>query len=259
MIEIESDLLMGKKALVVGIANQHSIAWGVARSLRRLGAEIAVTYLNDKARAYVEPLAEELEAQVLLPLDVQQPGQMESVFEALDQRWGRLDIGVHSIAFAPMDDLHGRLTDSSADGFKLAMDVSCHSFIRMARLAEPLMRDGGTLLAMSYLGATKVVPNYQLMGPVKAALESAARYLAYELGPAGVRVHALSPGPMRTRAAGGLKEFDELLYDAVQRSPEQDLADIDDVGAAAAYLCTDYARRMTGSVFFVDAGYNIMA
>ncbi|MBB5017582.1 enoyl-[acyl-carrier protein] reductase I [Chitinivorax tropicus] len=251
--------LAGAKALVVGVANAHSIAWGCARVFHSLGAEVALTYLNDKARPFVQPLADEIAAPLLMPLDVSEPGQLEAVFHAIKQHWGRIDIVVHSIAWAPLADLHGRLTDSSASGFLQAMDVSCHSFVRMARLAEPLMPEGGTLLAMSYLGANKVVPNYQLMGPVKAALEASVRYLAYELGPMGIRVHALSPGPIRTRAASGLQDFDELLYDAMQRSPEQDLVDIDDVGHAAAYLCTPAARLITGSVQYIDAGHHIMA
>ncbi|WP_137937973.1 enoyl-ACP reductase FabI [Chitinivorax sp. B] len=251
--------LAGSKALVVGVANEHSIAWGCARVFHKLGAEVALTYLNEKALPHVKPLAEHINAPLLLPLDVSIPGQLEAVFNEVRQYWGRLDMVVHSIAWAPLADLHGRLTDSSVDGFLRAMDVSCHSFIRMAKLAEPLMPDGGTLLAMSYLGANKVVQNYQLMGPVKAALEASVRYLAYELGPMGIRVHALSPGPIRTRAASGLQDFDELLYDAMQRSPEQDLVDIDDVGHAAAYLCTPAARLITGSVQYIDAGHHIMA
>lgn len=251
--------LVGKKALVVGIANEHSIAFGCARALQAAGASLAITYLNEKARRFVEPLAESLGADLLLPLDVAVPGQLEAVFNSIEGSWGRLDIGLHSIAFAPMEDLQGGLLDCSAEGFAKAMDVSCHSFVRMARLATPLMKQGGSLFAMSYLGANKVVPNYNVMGPCKAALEAAVRYLAYELGPQDIRVHAISPGPMRTRAASGLKEFDELLYEAIQRAPIGELVDIDDVGVAMAYLATDYAKRLTGTTFYVDAGYHIMA
>jgi len=259
MPEIPSPPLLGRKAPVLGIANEHSIAFGCARAFRKVGAELAITYLNDKARPYVEPLARELEASIFLPLDVQQEGMLEAVFERVRQTWGRLDLALHSIAFAPKEDLQGGLLNCSAAGFGVAMDVSCHSFVRMARLAAPLMTEGGTLFALSYYGANKVVPNYSVMGPVKAALEASVRYLAYELGPKGVRVHALSPGPIKTRAASGLKDFDLLLNEAAQRAPVGELVDIDDVGMAAAYLATPYARRITGSTVYVDAGLNVMA
>lgn len=251
--------LKGQKALVLGIANEHSIAYGCARAFRKLGAELAITYLNDKARPYVEPLARELEAPIFERMDVQQQGQLEAVFDRIRQTWGRLDIALHAIAFAPKEDLQGGLLNCSAAGFGLAMDVSCHSFVRMARLAAPLMTDGGTLLAMSYYGAEKVIPTYSVMGPVKAALEAAVRYLAYELGPKAIRVHAISPGPIKTRAAGGLKDFDLLLSEAAKRAPIGELVDIDDVGMATAYLTTQYAKRITGSTVYIDAGLNIMA
>jgi enoyl-[acyl-carrier protein] reductase I len=257
--EIPTPPLLGQKALVVGIANEYSIAHGCARAFRKLGAELAVTYLNDKARPHVEPLARELGASIFMPLDVRQPGQMEALFDRVRQDWGRLDVALHSIAFAPKEDLQGGLLSCSAAGFGVAMDVSCHSFVRLARLAAPLMTEGGTLFAMTYYGANRVVPTYSVMGPVKAALEAAVRYLAYELGPRGVRVHAISPGPIKTRAAGGLKDFDLLLNEAAQRAPVGELVDIDDVGAAAAYLATPYAKRLTGSTLYVDAGLNIMA
>lgn len=250
-------ILAGKRALVVGVANEHSIAYGCALAFRKLGADVTLTYLNDKARPHVAPLARELDAE-LLPLDVTQPGQMEAVFAAL-ARHGRLDIVVHSIAFAPKADLQGGLLDCSRDGFLQAMDVSCHSFVRMAQLAAPLMTAGGTLFAMSYHGAQEVVPNYNVMGPVKAALEASCRYLAHELGPRGIRVHAISPGPLKTRAASGLKDFDLLLADAVNRAPLGELVDIEDVGNTCAFLATDYARRLTGSTVYVDGGLNIIA
>jgi enoyl-[acyl-carrier protein] reductase I len=259
MLNVPSPPLLGQKALVLGIANEYSIAYGCARAFRKLGAELAITYLNDKARQYVEPLARELEAELFLPLDVQQPGMLEDVFKSISDRWNRLDIALHSIAFAPKEDLQGGLLQCSAAGFGVAMDVSCHSFVRMARLAAPLMTQGGTLLAMSYYGAEKVVPNYSVMGPVKAALEASVRYLAHELGPRGIRVHAVSPGPIKTRASSGLKDFDLLLSEAAERAPVGELVDIDDVGMAAAYLATPYARRITGSTVYVDAGLNIIA
>jgi enoyl-[acyl-carrier protein] reductase I len=256
---IHSRILQGKRALVIGIANEHSIAYGCARIFRQLGAELAITYLNEKSRPYVEPLAKTLGASILMPCDVGREGQLPAVFKQIRETWGGLDIALHSIAFAPKDDLQGRLLDSSGEGFKLAMDISCHSFIRMARLAEPLMAEGGTLLAMSYHGANKVVPNYNLMGPVKAALESAVRYLAFELGDKHIRVHAVSPGPLKTRAASGLKDFDVLLTEAVERTPIGELVDIDDVGLTAAFLTTPFARRLTGTTTYVDGGLSIMA
>lgn len=259
MSEIPSPPLVGKKALVLGIANEHSIAYGCARAFRKLGAELAITYLNDKARPYVEPLAKALEAPIFERMDVQQPGQMEAVFDRVRQTWGRLDIALHAIAFAPKEDLQAGLLNCSAAGFGLAMDVSCHSFVRMARLAAPLMTEGGTLVAMSYHGANKVIPNYAVMGPVKAALEAVVRYLAHELGPKDIRVHAVSPGPIKTRASSGLKDFDLLLSEAAERAPVGELVDIDDVGMATAYLATPYARRITGSTLYVDGGVNIMA
>jgi enoyl-[acyl-carrier protein] reductase I len=259
MAQVHNPVLAGKKALVVGIANEHSIAYGCAHAFRSLGADLAITYLNDKARPHVAPLAEAFGAPIFLPLDVQRPGELEAVFDAVRKLWGRLDIVVHSIAFAPKEDLQGGLLDCSAEGFKVAMDVSCHSFVRMARLAAPLMNEGGTMFAMSYHGAEKVVPNYNVMGPVKAALEAACRYLAYELGPKRIRVHPISPGPLKTRAASGLKDFDLLLNEAASRAPVGELVDIDDVGYACAYLATPYARRMTGQTIYVDGGVNIMA
>jgi enoyl-[acyl-carrier protein] reductase I len=256
---IQSKVLHGKRALILGIANEHSIAYGCARIFRQLGANLAVTYLNDKARPYVEPLAQDLGASIFAPCDVGRNGELEAVFQQIRESWGSLDIALHSIAFAPKQDLQGRLVDSSDEGFKVAMDISCHSFIRMARLAEPLMPEGGTLLAMSYHGANKVVPNYNLMGPVKAALESAVRYLAYELGDKHIRVHAISPGPLKTRAASGLKDFDVLLSEAIERAPIGELVDIEDVGLTAAYLTTPFARRLTGTTTYVDGGLSIMA
>jgi enoyl-[acyl-carrier protein] reductase I len=252
-------ILQGKKALVVGVANEQSIAYGCAKAFRELGADLALTYLNEKARPYVEPIARQLEAPLFLPLDVSVPGALETVFEAITAKWGKLDILVHSIAFAPKADLQGGLLNCSASGFGIAMDVSCHSFVRMAKLAVPLMKDGGTMFAMSYHGANKVVPTYSVMGPVKAALEACCRYLAYELGGKGIRVHAMSPGPLKTRAASGLKDFDLLLNEAAQRAPIGELVDIVDVGYTCAFLATPYARRLSGATLYVDGGVNIMA
>jgi enoyl-[acyl-carrier protein] reductase I len=258
MTETYNPPLKGLKALVVGIANEHSIAYGCASAFHQLETDLAITYANEKSRTYVEPLARQLEASIFMPCDVAQPGQLEAVFQRIEKDWGRLDILVHSVAWAPKEDLQGPLVACSAEGFAKAMDISCHSFIRMARLAAPLMTDGGTMMAMSYHGAQKVVANYDVMGPVKAALEASCRYLAYELGPRGIRVHAISPGPLKTRAASGLKDFELLLNEAMKRAPVGELVDIMDVGFACAYLATPYARRITGGTVYVDGGMHIM-
>ena len=252
-------ILAGHKVLVVGIANQHSIAYGCAKAFRMAGADLAVTWPNQKARLNVEPLARELGAQITAPLDVAVPGELEAVFDLVRTRWGWLDTVVHSVAFAPKEDLRGGLLNCSAEGFARAMDVSCHSFIRMARLASPLMNEGGSLFAMSYSGADRVVPHYSVMGPVKAALEATCRYLAYELGPSGIRVHAISPGPLKTSAALGLKDLELQLSEVAQKAPLGELVDILDVGLACAYLATDFARRITGGTIYVDGGANIVA
>ncbi|OCZ63908.1 enoyl-[acyl-carrier-protein] reductase [Achromobacter xylosoxidans] len=250
--------LAGKRGLVTGIANADSIAWGCAKAFRAMGAELAVTYLNDKARPHVEPLARQVDASLLMPLDLLREGELEAVFERIAAEWGGLDFVLHSIAYAPRDDLHGRVTDCSRAGFLTAMDVSCWSFIHMAKLAEPLMPGGGALFCMSYYGSQMVVEHYNMMGPVKAALESATRYLAAELGPQGIRVHAISPGPLKTRAASGIAEFDALLDRAQAKAPARSLVSIDDVGEATAWLATDAARRMTGQTLYIDGGYHII-
>ena len=251
--------LAGKKGLVVGVANANSIAYGCAKAFHAAGAELAITYLNAKSEPYVRPLAEKLDSHMIVPCDVREPGQLEAVFERLAEQWGRLDFVLHSIAWAPKEDLHARVVDCSQAGFLAAMDVSCHSFIRMTRLAESLMKDGGCLLTVSFYGAEKVVEHYNLMGPVKAALESAVRYMAAELGPKGIRVHAMSPGPLATRAASGIDRFDDLLERAASRAPTHHLVTIDDVGAVAACLVSDAARGMTGNTAYVDGGYHIVA
>ncbi len=253
------DMLRGKRGLVVGIANEHSIAYGCAVTLRALGAELAVTWLNEKAERFVRPLAESLGASIMAPLDVEVPGQLEAVFERIRAEWGRLDFVVHSIAFAPRQDLHGRVIDCSAEGFSVAMRVSCWSFLRMAHLAEPLMSDGGALVTMSYYGADKVVGHYNIMGPVKAALESAVRYAAAELGPRRIRVFAVSPGPLKTRAASGIAHFDELIEMARSRAPTGRLVDIAEVGRVVAFLVSPAASGMTGDTVFVDGGLHIVA
>jgi enoyl-[acyl-carrier protein] reductase I len=250
--------LHGKKGLVVGVANNHSIAYGCAKSFGLCGAELAVTYMNTKAEQHVRPLAEILGASIIEQMNVEQQGEMEAVFRIIEEKWGRLDFILHSIAFAPKEDLHGRVVDSSREGFLRSMDVSCHSFVRMAKLAEPLMKNGGCMLTMSYMGADEVVSNYGIMGPVKAALQSVSRYLAAELGPKGIRVHAISPGPLKTRAASGIKSFDELMEKAIDRSPLHTLVSIEEIGALSAYLCSDVARTLTGGTIYIDGGYNIV-
>jgi len=255
---VKARLLDGKKGLIVGIANENSIAWGCSKAFRAFGANVAVTYLNKKARKYVEPLAQELESPIVMPLDVSVPGQMEAVFETITKKWGKLDFVVHSIAFSPKAALQGRVVDVERDGFVTTMDVSCWSFLRMAHLAEPLMRKGGTLFTMTYYGSQMVGKNYNIMGVAKAALECAVRYVAAELGPRGIRVHAISPGPLATRAATGIPEFDKLLDKAREKAPARSLVSIDDVGVATDFLAHDAARLITGETLYVDGGYHII-
>jgi enoyl-[acyl-carrier protein] reductase I len=255
---VKAKLLEGKRGLVVGIANDSSIAWGCAKAFRAFGAEVAVTYLNDKAKKFVEPLARELEAPILMPLDARVPGQMEAVFEAVQKKWSQIDFVVHSIAFSTKEALGGRVVDVEREGFITTMDVSCWSFIRMAHLAEPLMRKGGSIFTMTYYGSQMVVKNYNIMGVAKAALECAVRYIAAELGPKGIRVHAISPGPLATRAASGIPEFDALLDKAKAKAPTRSLVSIDDVGAAVAFLAHDAAKLITGETLYIDGGYHIV-
>ena len=250
--------LKGRKGLIVGIANDQSIAWGCAKAFRALGADLAVTYLNEKAKKFVEPLARELEAPIFLPLDVMVPGQTEAVFDEIGKQWGKLDFLVHSIAFSPKAALHGRVIDVERDGFLATMDVSCWSFIRMAHLAERLMKNGGVIFTMTYYGSQMVVENYNIMGVAKAALECAVRYIAAEVGPKGIRVHAISPGPLATRAASGIPEFDELMDKAQSKAPARSLVSIDDVGRATAFLALDGAKLITGDTLYIDGGYHII-
>ena len=252
-------LLEGKKGLVFGIANQHSIAYGCAKAFHDAGAEVAVTYANDKAEPYVRPLAEGLNSPIIMPCDVEKEGDLEALYQKIEAEWGKLDFVLHSIAFAPHDDLHGRITDCSRAGFLQAMNVSVYSFIEIARRSEPLMKDGGSLLTVSYYGAEKVVDHYNLMGPVKSALEGTTKYLAAELGAKGIRVNALSPGPLNTRAASGIAHFDELINDARERAPQRRLVEIEDVGNMAVGLVSDMAKNVTGNISYVDAGHHVMS
>lgn len=251
--------LHGKKGLVIGIANEDSIAWGCAQTFYEAAAELAITYLNEKAEPFVRPLAEKIKAHLILPLDVQDKEQMEALFEQIKQKWGKLDFLLHAIAFAPKVDLQGKVLDCSREGFLTAMDVSCYSFIHLARLAEPLMTNGGALLTTTYLGGEKVVEHYGIMGPVKAALDGVVKYLAAEMGAKNIRVNALSPGPIATRAASGILDFEALLQLAREKSPEHENVCIRSVGAYARFLVSDEANLVTGSTVYIDAGFNIMA
>lgn len=251
--------LRGKRGLVIGIANDQSIATGCARAFSNCGATLAATFLNAKAEPYVRAVTDLLNCPIVEPCDVREPDQLERVFQRIKETWGGLDFVLHSIAFAPHDDLYGRVIDSSAAGFAAAMDISCHSFLRAARLAEPLMDGGGSLLTVSFYGSERVVDHYNLMGPVKAALESAVRYTAAELGPQGIRAHAISPGPILTRAAAGIDHFDELLAKSAALMPEHAAIDIDDIGALAAFLVSGAARHITGTIIPVDGGLHLVA
>lgn len=248
--------MKGKKGLVVGIANEHSIAWGCAHALHEAGAELAITYQNDKAKGYVEPLAEIVGAKIFSPLDVTDESQLVALMDEIKSRWGHIDFLLHSIAYAPSSDLHGRVMDSSHDGFLTAMDISCHSLIRLAKAAEPLM-NGGAILTMSYYGSEKVVPHYGIMGPVKAALEATVRYLAVEMGPKNIRVNALSPGPIKTRAASGLTDFDMLMEKVASTSPLHDFVTLEQIGQASVFLMSDNSKNITGQIIYVDNGYHI--
>ena len=253
---VKAKLLEGKRGLIVGIANDQSIAWGCAKAFRAFGAELAVTYLNDKAKKYVDPLARELEASILMPLDVRTPGQMEAVFERIAKDWGSLDFVVHSIAFSPKEALQGRVVDVPRDGFLTTMDVSCWTFIRMAHLAEPLMSKGGTLFTMTYYGSQMVVKNYNVMGVAKAALESTVRYLAADLGPKNIRVNAVSAGPVKTLAAAGIGGFSTILGVVREKAPLRRTIESSEVADAAVFLLGPAASGITGEVLMVDAGYH---
>jgi len=251
--------LSGKRGLVVGVANEASIAAGCARAFRAAGAELALTCLNEKARPWVAPVAEEVGADLLLACDVREPGQLEAVFDRITAEWGRLDFLLHAIAFAPKEDLQTSVVNASAEGFALAMDVSCHSFLRMARLARPLMQAGGSLITVSFYGADRVVENYNLMGPVKAALEASVRYAAADLAGEGIRAFSLSTGPVKTRAASGIDRFDALMDKIRARTPAGKLVSIEEIGTLAAFLATEAASPMSGSVVYADNGFHTTA
>lgn len=251
--------LSGRKGLVIGLANAHSLAWPAALHFRQAGAELAITYVGKRAKPHVAPLARKVEAPIFIPCDVGRKGDLEAVFAAIGEMWGRIDFVLHAVGKARPEDLHGRLTDCSAEGFTQAMLVSVHSFIRIAHLAEPLMKDGGSLITLSYLGAERVVEHYSVMGPVKAALEASMRYLAHELGPKAIRVNAISAGPAATRAASGLVGSGDLIAVSARVAPLHRNIDTDEVGRAALLLASDYTAAVTGEVLHVDAGVHIEA
>lgn len=250
--------LHGKKGLILGIANDQSIAWGCAQLAHAQGAEIVATCQNDKARRFVEPLTHSAGI-ALMNCDIEQAGELEATVENAVGLMGPLDFVIHSIAWAPLADLHGRVIDSSSAGFSRAMEISCHSFATLAKLCAPHMPQGGSLVTMTYLGSGEAVPHYGLMGPVKAALESLVRYVAVELGPQGIRVHAVSPGPIMTRAASGIDAFDALMGDAAAKAPLKRLVTLQEIASLTGFLCTDAASGMTGQTIYVDAGCHAVA
>lgn len=257
--ESSRGLLAGRRGLVVGVANKRSLAWGIARRAHREGAELAFTFQGDALERRVRPLAASIGSTFVEPLDVTDDGRIDAVFAGLKERWGRLDFLVHSVAFANREDLLGRTVDTSRAGFATALDISCYSLIALARAAEPLMTEGGSIVAMTYYGASKATPNYNVMGIAKAALEASIRYLAVDLGPKNIRVHGISAGPVRTLAASGVSGMRSMLKVMPERAPLQRNITVDDVGATAAYLLSDLSAGTTGGIHFVDAGFNITA
>lgn len=252
------NLLQGRKGLILGLANEHSIAYGCAQLARQQGAEIVATCVNERAYEFVEPLANSMDIPLLV-CDVEKEDDLQQAVESAATRLGKIDFVVHSIAWAPLEDLHAQVVDSSPEGFARAMSVSCHSFARLGKLCAPYMAKGGSLVTMSYLGSEAVIPHYGLMGPVKAALESLVRYMAAELGPQGIRVHAVSPGPIPTRAASGIEEFGQLMANAQQKSPLNRLVTLEEIAALCGFLCSDLSSAMTGQTIFVDAGFHVVA
>ena len=252
-------LLEGKKGLVIGVANERSIAWGIAQECSRQGARIGFTYLNEALEKRVRPLGQSVGSSLFLRCDVQSDADLDQTFAAIGKEWGGMDFVVHSVAYAPSEDLKNRFVMTSREGFKTAMDVSAYSFVAVAQRARALMTSGGSLLTLSYLGASQVVPNYRVMGVAKAALEACVRELAADLGPEGIRVNAISAGPIRTLAASGIADFKDLLNHFEGRAPLRRLTTIEDVGHTGAYLASDFSAAITGEIMFVDCGFNITA
>ena len=253
-----SGLMKGKRGLVIGLANNRSVAWGIAKSCAAHGAELAFTYQGEALRRRVEPLAQELNALVAGHLDVTEPASLDAVFAHLDKTWGRIDFLVHAVAFSDKDELTGRYVDTSRDNFSRSMDISVYSLTDLARRAEPLMSNGGSILTLTYYGAEKVMPHYNVMGVAKAALEASVRYLAVDLGPRNIRVNALSAGPIKTLAASGIGDFRYILKWNEYNSPLRRTVSIDEVGDAALYLLSDLSRSVTGEVHHVDSGYQVV-
>jgi len=251
-------LLAGKKAVVFGVANDHSIAWAITQALQREGAELALTYVGENIERRVRPLAAAAGIQTVLPCDVTSDDDITTTFAALRDQWGGVDIIVHAVAFALRDELKGRFVETSRLGFRTALDVSAYSLVAIARAAAPLMAPGGALLTLTYFGAEKVLPNYNVMGVAKAALEACVRYLAYDLGPMGIRVNAISAGPIRTLSSAGISGFKGMLHHHADRAPLRRSVRPDEVAASAVYLCSDLSSAVTGEVVHVDAGYNIV-
>ncbi|HET9982792.1 MAG TPA: enoyl-ACP reductase [Longimicrobiales bacterium] len=258
---LRQDLYAGKRVLVFGVANERSIAWGITQAMRAAGARIGLTFLNEALEKRVRPLGEEVGAELILPCDVGRSEQVREVFARTKEAWGGVDVVIHSVAFATREDMGGRFVDTSRAGFLQAMEISAYSLVELAREAEPLFPEGGgSILTLTYYGAEKVVPNYNVMGVAKAALEACVRYLASDLGATGTRVNAISAGPIRTlAAAGGVKGFRDMLSLAEQRAPLRRNVSQEDVGNAALFLCSELAAGITGEVMYVDCGYNIMA
>ena len=252
-------LFSGKKALILGVANERSLAWAIAKDLHAGGAEVAFTYLGDALEKRVRPLAESLGAKIIEPCNVAEDAQIENLFKVIREKWGALDILVHSLAYANREDLDGRFVNTSREGFRTALDISAYSLIPLAKLAEPLMEGrGGTILTMSYLGAERVIPNYNVMGVAKAALEATVRYLAYDMGPKKIRVNAISAGPVKTLAAAGIRDFRTMLAAAEEKTPLKENISAEDVGAMGAFLCGPGGKHITGTVLHVDSGAHIM-
>jgi enoyl-[acyl-carrier protein] reductase I len=251
-------LFADKKAVVFGVANDHSIAWAIAQALHREGAKLALTYPVESIERRVRPLAESLGAETVLRCDVTKDDDIAATFASLGERWGQVDVVIHAVAFALRDELQGRFIETSRAGFQIALDVSAYSLVALARQAEPLMRPGAALLTLTYFGAEKVLPFYNAMGIAKAALEACVRYLAFDLGPQGIRVNAISAGPLRTLSSAGIAGFKAMLHHHAERAPLRRNITADEVAQAALYLCSEMGSGVTGEVVHVDAGYNIV-
>lgn len=250
-------LMAGKRGLIMGVANNRSIAWGIAQACAAQGAELAFTYQGDALKKRVEPLAAELKSDIVLPCDVTDKASMDAVFEALKAKWGRLDFLVHAIAFADKAELDGRYVDTSEENFTKSLLISCYSFTALAQRAEKLMTNGGSMVTLTYYGAEKVMPHYNVMGVAKAALEASVRYLAADLGKQNIRVNAISAGPIKTLAASGISDFRYILKWNEYNSPLRRTVTIEEVGASGLYLLSDLGRAVTGEVHHVDAGYHV--